>query len=177
MKNGPGDMWRTPNEVIEYVEKRFGVIKLDLCASDRGYVCDHYLTEDDNFLSNEWISNSMVDIGGLCWMNPPYSNPLPFVKQAIKWSRMGYAVAGILNFDPSPKWFVELEKNAAIIMPIIGGRIAFLDELGDPININNKPQLMFYLAPFGSRVRATEYVHIDEIYPNGKPKKVKKIEG
>ena len=166
-----GDLWRTPKEVIDYIESRFGEIKLDLCASDEGHVCDFYLTERDNFIDNKWIVSSMVDFGNLCWMNCPYSNPLPFVQQAIKWSQAGYAVAGMLNNDSSTKWFVELEKNAQLLMPITGGRIAFLGSDGEPINGNNKPQVMFYLAPFGSHVKATESVSINDIYPLGKPSK------
>lgn len=170
-KKTPGDLWKTPREVIEYIEKRFGDIKLDLCASDEAHVCDFYLTEGDNFLDSSWVNNSMVDAGGLCWMNPPYSNPLPFVRQAIKWSQAGYAVAGILNNDSSTKWFMELQKHAQILMPITCGRIAFIDGDGNPINGNNKPQIMFYLAPFGFSVCITDYVSISGIYPNGKPKR------
>ena len=169
------DLWRTPKEVIDCIQARFGTIQLDLCASHDGHVCASYLDEDCNFLDDNWLSyvgeEFNVHTGDLCWMNPPYSNPLPFVKQAIKWSKAGYAVAGILNNDPSTKWYIHLEHNAAIIMPIMGGRIAFLDDDGEPINGNNKPQLMFYLAPFGSKVKTVEHVHIDEIYPNGKPSK------
>lgn len=169
------DLWRTPPEVIEFIECKFGVIQLDLCASDKGHVCASYLDDDCNFLDDNWLSyvgeDFNVHSGDLCWMNPPYSNPLPFVKQAIKWSQAGYAVVGILNNDPSTKWYVELEKHAAIIMPIMGGRIAFLDDDGQPINGNNKPQVIFYLAPFGSKTKAVEHVNINEIYPNGKPSK------
>ena len=117
------------------------------------------------------IYDEIADTGALCFLNPPYSNPLPFVKQAIKWSQAGYAVVGILNNDTSTKWYVELAKHAAIIMPITGGRIAFLDEDKQPINGNNKPQLMFYLAPFGSHTKVVEHVGIDDIYANGKPNK------
>lgn len=171
-----GDLWRTPQQVIDYIENRFGKIKLDLCASDEGHVCDYYLTESDDFLDDKWIKpenalNANSKNGDLHWMNPPYSNPLPFVQQAIKWSQAGYAVAGILNNDSSTKWFVELERNAQLLMPITGGRIAFLGSDGEPINGNNKPQIMFYLAPFGSHVKATESVRINDIYPLGKPSK------
>ena len=41
MRNG--DLWRTPQQVIDYIESRFGKIKLDLCGSDEGHVCDFYL--------------------------------------------------------------------------------------------------------------------------------------
>ncbi len=169
------DMWRTPPEVVAYIENRFGEIKFDLCASEAGHVCGYYLTEFDDFLSEETIIRltGSVRLGSLCWMNPPYSNPLPFVKQAIKLSNFGCAVAGILNNDTSTKWFVELQKHAQVLMPITGGRIAFLDSDGNPINGNNKPQVMFYLAPFGSGVQQTDYVSIDDIYPSGKPKREK----
>jgi len=166
------DMWQTPPEVINYIQSRFGKIELDLCASDKGHVCDKYITEEDDFLSDKLLPLKFnTFLGRLCWMNPPYSNPLPFVKQAIKWSKAGYAVAGVLNNDPSTKWYAELANHAAIIMPITGGRIAFLDEDKQPINGNNKPQLMFYLAPFGGHTKVIEHVSIDDIYVNGKPNK------
>ena len=159
------DLWRTPSEVIDYIQNRFGEIKIDLCASKDNAVCEHFLDESCNFLSTEWIyGNSMIKRGELSWFNPPYSNPLPFVQQAIKWAAAGYAVAGILNNDSSTKWFVELQKRAAILMPITGGRISFLDGEGKAIRGNNKPQIMFYLAPFGAVSQSTEYVDIKEIY-------------
>jgi hypothetical protein len=49
-------------------------------------------------------------------------------------------------------------------MPITGGRISFLDGEGKAIKGNNKPQLMFYLAPFRAVSQSTEYVDIKEIY-------------
>lgn len=159
------DLWRTPSQVIDYIEGRFGEIKLDLCASDAGHVCDNYLTEEDDFLDNTWLrKNSLLRIGDLAWLNPPYSNPLPFVKQAVEWAKYGYAVAGILNHDTSTKWFVELQKHATVLMPILGGRISFLDADGVAIKGNNKPQVMFYISPYCPSVQTTEYVDITEIY-------------
>ena len=163
------DLWRTPPEVVGFIERKFGEIQLDLCASESGRVCDFCIDSEEDFLDDKWILRELVNMGDLCWMNPPYSNPLPFVKQAIKWSKAGYAVAGILNNDPSTKWYVELAEHAAILMPIMGGRVAFLDDYGQPINGNNKPQVMFYLATFGSKTKTIEHAHIDDIYPNGKP--------
>jgi len=159
------DLWRTPPEVIEYIERKFGEIKIDLCSSDENKVCEFNLTEDDNFLDDSWLSNSMVDIGDLCWCNPPYSKPLPFVKQCVKWSNAGYAVAMILNMDTSTKWFDVIEKNASIVMPVTGARIAFLNGKGQPVKGNSKSQMLVYFAPFG-RVGAmqTDYVSVNDIY-------------
>ena len=158
------DTWRTPPEVIGFITEKFGSIKIDLCSDDKNKICDLNLTQENNFLNNYWIDKNLINKGDLAWCNPPYSNPLPFVKQCIKWAKHGYAVAGILNLDSSPKWFVELVNAKALIMQIIGGRIYFLNEMGDPIKKNNKPQLMFYLAPFLAQSVQTEYIKKSDIY-------------
>ena len=159
------DTWRTPLEVIEFIESKFGYIDIDLCSSDENKVCELNINEDDDFLLEKHMKeNRWIELGDLAWCNPPYSNPLPFVKQCIQWAKHGYAVAGILNFDPSTKWFVELINANALIMPIIGGRISFLDENGVPAKGNNKPQFMFYLAPFLAQSVSTEYIRKSDIY-------------
>lgn len=167
----PTDLWQTPPEVIQFIERRFDQIQLDLCASEDNKVCDFFLSENDNFLDPLWINTSMIDIGELSFLNPPYSNPFPFVEMAVKWSSYGYAVAGILNSDTSTRWYDLLEKNAAVIMPIVGGRIKFIDAAsGNVGKSNNKPQFMFYLAPFGRATKQAAYepVYISEIYKGAK---------
>lgn len=158
------DTWRTPQEVIDFIQDRFGLIEIDLCSTDENRVCNFNLSETENFLDDMWIEQEMINKGDLAWCNPPYSKPLPFVNQCIKWARYGYAVAGILNFDPSTKWFTALIEANALIMPISGGRISFLNGDGVAIKGNNKPQFMFYLAPFLAQSVQTEYISIKDIY-------------
>lgn len=161
----PNDNWRTPPEVISYIENRFGEIKIDLCSSDENKVCDFNLNESDDFLDDAWLCNSMVDIGDLAFCNPPYSKPFTFVNQVVKWSQAGYAVAMILNMDTSTKWFKLIRKHASIVMPIIGGRIAFLNQDGEPVNGNSKPQMMVYFSPYGRAGELqTDYIDIGDIY-------------
>ena len=158
------DLWRTPPEIIGYVTQRFGLIEIDLCSSDENKVCKFNITEEDDFLRDEWLKSSMINLGGLAWCNPPYSKPLPFVEQCVKWAKYGYAVAGILNFDPSTKWFCELLDANDLIIPISGGRVAFLNDEGKAVKGNSKPQFIFYLAPFLSQTQETEFININEIY-------------
>mgnify|MGYP005996664235 CR=1 FL=1 len=156
------DTWRTPPEVISFIENKFGRIMMDLCSSEENKICLDNLCEADDFLDDKWIGSGYI--GQAHWCNPPYSNPLPFVKQCIKWAKHGYPVAGILNFDPSTKWYVELHDANALFMQIIGGRIAFHDEHGVPAKGNNKPQFMFYLAPFLAQSVQTEYINKKDVY-------------
>lgn len=65
------DLWRTPPEIVNYIQNRFGTIQLDLCASDENKVADFHLDEKDNFFDDYWIGCSMVNYGELCWLNPP----------------------------------------------------------------------------------------------------------
>ena len=163
------DLWRTPPEVIHWITKEFGEIKIDLCASKQNAITEFYLDERDDFLQDSWLKTMMIDFGDLAFCNPPYSNPLPFVKQCVKWSNNGYAVVILLNNDCSTKWFVEIVNNASIIMPITGGRISFLDQDQSAIKGNNKPQFMAYFAPFGRRGELqTVYVSVDDIYKSEK---------
>lgn len=158
------DLWKTPPEVIDFIQNKFGIIEIDLCSSNENKVCELNLTEKDNFLDVCWLTGCLINRGELAWCNPPFSGPLPFVKQCVKWAVNGYAIAGILNSDTSTKWFKELINAKALIMPIVGGRISFLDGNGEPVTQNNKPQFMFYLSPYLAQYTDTEYIDIKDIY-------------
>ncbi len=54
------------------------------------------------------------------FINPPYSNPLPWVIRGIAESRKGKTVAFLLKFDSSTVWFSKLLEAGGHIMPIIG---------------------------------------------------------
>jgi phage N-6-adenine-methyltransferase len=158
------DLWRTPPEVIEYIEGKFGKIAIDLCASDGGYITDRYLTQDDNFLTTD-PEDVHLDPHSFAYCNPPYSNPLPFVNQCISWAQQGIGVVMLLNLDTSTKWFRRIMEAASIVYPIVGARIAFLNQQSEPIKGNNKPQVMVYFEPYGrTQPIQTEYVPIEAIY-------------
>jgi hypothetical protein len=55
------------------------------------------------------------------FVNPPYSNPLPWVEKAINESR-DYAITVVLllNHDSSTKWWAKLHEAGAHFLPIIG---------------------------------------------------------
>jgi hypothetical protein len=70
------DDYFTPPEVFE----RLGVVfDVDVCAPPGGVSwipAKNYLTQADNALATEWVGN--------VWMNPPFSNPTPFVKKFVE---------------------------------------------------------------------------------------------
>jgi len=155
------DLWRTPPQIIEYVKNRFGEIQRDLCASSDDAVCSFYYDVEDDFLKQRVKSFEMGSTG---FLNPPYSNPLPFVKKAIEFGRGGMRVIMLLNMDTSTKWFELIASNASLIMPIIGGRLAFLSANGEAMKGNNKAQVLIEFSPYFLGAAKWEPIHISEIY-------------
>lgn len=58
------------------------------------------------------------------FVNPPYSDPLPWVRQAISQARRGKTVALLLKADTSTKAFAELQ-NAGAHFLWINGRLKY----------------------------------------------------
>ena len=93
------------------------------------------IKNSDQFPTDEWImkvfndwfdpcplnDNPVVDGLSISWkdktyVNPPYSNPKPWVEKAIEENKQGKTVVMLLKFDSTTKWFKLLaEHNAHII--------------------------------------------------------------
>lgn len=57
-------------------------------------------------------------------INPPYSDPEPWVDRAIETAKQGKTVALLLKHDSSTKWWSKLHEAGAHFLPIMG-RITF----------------------------------------------------
>lgn len=86
------DNWATPNWLMNVFENWY-----DPCP----------LNDEPKFngLNVEWENKTFV--------NPPYSNPLPWVEKAIEESRKGKTIVMLLNVDTSTKWFAKLNEAKA----------------------------------------------------------------
>lgn len=92
------DSWATPKWLMKVFEDWY-----DPCPLDS----DHMFELKDG-LSENWKDKTYV--------NPPYSNLLPWVKKAIEESKKGKTIVMLLNVDTSTKWFRLLqEANAHFI--------------------------------------------------------------
>ena len=67
------------------------------------------LEKDDPFfmdgLSDDWNDKTFV--------NPPYSNPLPWVEKAIEENKKGKTIVMLLNVDTSTRWYSKLNEAGA----------------------------------------------------------------
>ncbi|MEH8077053.1 DNA N-6-adenine-methyltransferase, partial [Gallibacterium anatis] len=82
------------------------------------------------------------------FVNPPYSNPLPFVKRAAELKAWGFLVVMLLPADKSTKWYQVIQQNATEVIDIVGGRISFLHPLtGEEVKGNNKGSMIAVFDP------------------------------
>lgn len=176
------DLWSTPKEVVAWMAKEYGDYDLDAAASEDNKVCEKFYSKETNCLKRWWGNNKHV------WLNPPYSNPDPFVLKAIEQMEHGNQIDMLLPADNSTAWFSDAQKAAAEVIWITGstwedsgvkysrsGRLAFTSALtGEAVSGNNKGSVIFVMRKLKEgETQKTRYVPIDEICPSVKNKRVK----
>jgi phage N-6-adenine-methyltransferase len=77
MKQKDNDDHRTPTDLFNNLNHRFGPFDLDAAANDINFLCKNYFTKENSGLSNEWKFEKV-------WINPPYSNLKKWVEKAIR---------------------------------------------------------------------------------------------
>ena len=172
------DLWRTPPEVFNTLDYEFEFVA-DMAASAENAVSDYYFTENDDSLSFDWAKHFENHDGfpagnKYVWLNCPYSNPMPWVKQVVKAQLGGLGVVMLLNNDISVGWFAEALKTVSEIRHIIAdpkekggyssGRIGFLNGEGKPVNGNNEPQFILVFNPYKIGAQMTSYIPKSQLY-------------
>ncbi|OOF46587.1 phage N-6-adenine-methyltransferase [Rodentibacter trehalosifermentans] len=137
------DHYRTARYVFNWLNLLFR-FNVDGCASSRNALCAYFVTESMNFLEfNCYKANSRI------FVNPPYSDPMPFVKRAAELMAQGHLVVMLLPADKSTKWYKLIQENATEVIDIIGGRINFLHPVtGQEVKGNNKGSMVAVFDPF-----------------------------
>ena len=88
------DSWQTPQWLFVKLNNEFQ-FDIDLCTNGENSKCDMCVTQYFEFTPYE---------DSTCFMNPPYSNKLPFIEKA--WEDSKYCKIVILvPVDTSTKWW------------------------------------------------------------------------
>ena len=98
----PNDSLFTPPEIFEALDTTFDV---DVCAPSGGLAwipANEFIDESKDGLASEWR--------GVVWMNPPYSNPTPWVEKWINHGN-GYALVPFTRAN----WFIKLWDSGAVV--------------------------------------------------------------
>ena len=118
------DEWATPLDVFQRIAAIYGPFDLDACARIDTAKAPRYFTVDENGLTQPWT--------GRVWVNPPYSNPRPWIEKAIAESSIGAHVVMLLPGAVDTTWFHDLVlPNADVVF--MRGRVKFIGWQGTPI--------------------------------------------
>lgn len=178
------DLWETPDDIVEYLAGVYGAYDLDAAASENNKKCEKFYSKETNCLKRWWGSNKHV------WLNPPYSDPTPFILKAVEQMEHNNQIDMLLPADNSTGWFAEAQKHAAEIIWIVGdvfeqdgkkysrtGRVSFISGLtGEPVDGNNKGSVIFIMRKLKpGEEQKTHYVSISEICPSVLRKRAKAV--
>ncbi|MFZ4835946.1 phage N-6-adenine-methyltransferase [Rouxiella sp. Mn2063] len=140
------DTWQTPPELFAAINAEFS-FQLDAAASERNALCRNFITEEQDTLVTPWSDYVAI---GYAWMNPPYSNPLPFVQKAAHEAEVNnIGCVMLLPADQSVGWFKEAIKTASEVRCITGGRLSFISsQSGKPVGGNTKGSMLIIWRPY-----------------------------
>ncbi len=104
------DCWQTPLCLFYELDKEFN-FDIDLCATKENSkcrdFCENYLEDQWGFINEKglYVSHRLWTAAHNCaFMNPPYSNPEPFIQKA--WEDSKYCkIVCLVKCDPSAKWW------------------------------------------------------------------------
>ncbi|MBN6075773.1 phage N-6-adenine-methyltransferase [Aggregatibacter actinomycetemcomitans] len=138
--------WQTPKYVFNAMDRKYR-FDLDACANADNALCPRFVTESDDITKN--ATQSAVKFSSRVWMNPPYSNPMPFVQAAIGLMReRDCTVVMLLPADKSTKWYRLALTAATEVIDVIGGRINFTHPItGQEVKGNNKGSMFVIFDP------------------------------
>jgi ParB family chromosome partitioning protein len=134
------DQWYTPSEFIESARRVLGGIDLDPASCEfaqQTVRAERYYTKEDDGLAQPW--------GGRVYLNPPYSQPLPFIEKLINSPNVTAAIV-LKKCSASPKWAQKLLAWSDRVC-FVSKRIAFVDATGMQRKNSDFDNAFFYGGP------------------------------
>lgn len=132
------DCWGTPPEMVREMEAEFGAFELDPCATPETAKAPKFYTVFENGLLQPWH--------GRVWLNPPYSDPTPWLQRAVAAQEDGCLVVALLPASTDANWFHDLVLPNAEVR-FIRQRVRFIGWQGTPIPSPIAPNLWAIFHP------------------------------
>ncbi len=128
--------WRTPTWLYRWVDALWHP-EIDLAATRDNAKCERYLSlkEGEDALARPW-TGAFVLGARVGWVNPPYSNPKPFLEKAIESAAAGTFSTVLLMPGPRGDRRDALLSHATEITFIVG-RISFVAADGSGPAVGN----------------------------------------
>jgi hypothetical protein len=139
--------WNTPEWLLTLIRK-IAPIALDPCSNKHSVVGALIAWEEKEDGLNPVIpwAKISIDCKGLVYVNPPYSDPLPWARKAIEEAASGAEIVLCLPSSHSAEWWQLLDDNAQATLLITGKRVDFTRE-GKAVFGARHETTLFYFGP------------------------------
>ena len=115
--------WRTPEDLFERLDRRWGPFDTDAAASAENALCARFFTEAQNALTLDWYAAGARRV----FVNPPYGRGtvIKWVAKAYAESLKGCRVVMLLPARTDSPWFHDIVKPHAFHIEFLRGRVKF----------------------------------------------------
>jgi phage N-6-adenine-methyltransferase len=155
-----GDFFRTPPEILSWVEARWGPIRLDAAALPAHGVCHDVIAPWQDGLSTSWAERLHArGEEGIVWCNPPYSTErgglLAWIRAARRAAEEGARCVLLVPPSMGSRYMVEALEGASEIV-VVTPRISFLDPVtGERCKGNRGDSCLIYWTTAGGPARVS----------------------
>ena len=108
------DELETPPWLFAQLDSIFNFV-FDAAATPRNALCEVFPDGSIDPELGDSLKLETWDSGGVVWLNPPYSDPEPFLRKAFVESRKGVTTVALIKGDPSTRWWNVIVKDKALV--------------------------------------------------------------
>lgn len=132
------DIYKTPRDLIDRLNKDIGEITLDACANIENRVCEKFISKEMDALKTEWTTD------GIVFCNPPFSQKDKLVEKAYTESQNGTKIIMLVPASVETQFFKNCKDKADWIL-FLSGRLTF-EGIGnyDDTNAKFATMLVFF---------------------------------
>lgn len=151
------DTYPTPLSVFNPINDEFN-FTVDGAALPHNAKCKKFVTPEMDFLTYP-LENERI------FVNPPFSDPLRFIKRAVELFENHHClVVMLLPVDISTEWFSLITQKATEIRFIVGGRIKFISpETGKWTDVCRGNHLAIFDPKHCNMGQIIRHIHIDDL--------------
>jgi len=111
------DFTQTPKWLFKAFDHRFNY-NLDGAALPISALCERYITPEQNSLTTNWSALLANESKPAVWINPPYSDILPWVEKALEQRELGVLSTLLVPHENRAEWWPS--DRASEIWDIVG---------------------------------------------------------
>ena len=113
----------TPWELICAIEKRFGLIEIDLAATSKNAKAGRFITKKENSLKCNWAEMLKGELG---YLNPEFDPVTPWIDKSIEQQLQGARFVDLLQGSMDANWFWKMLRHAHVYA--LEPRVTFVGE-------------------------------------------------